>query len=191
MYGAAIFTALDFNISSVLFDGMYRQDQLTALFKLFIYLVVAFVFLYTRVQHESSEQNSTAKKDKVANDKSFERMHGEYYTLGLFSLLGMMILVSSAHFMSFFLGLEILSLPLYAMVALDRKSALAAEASIKYFVTGAIASGLLLYGFSMIYGVTHSLSFSDIAEKIGMMQGPIAFALTVGLILLYQELCLN
>lgn len=165
LLGAAIFSIINFNTTEVLFDGMFVQDPISTLFKLFIYVIVAFVFLYTRADRKMSEVTA-----------------GEYYTLALFSLLGMMVLVSSAHFMSFFLGLEILSLPLYAMVALDRNSPIAAEASIKYFVTGSIASGLLLYGFSMIYGVTHSLAFSGIAETIGNIHGAVPFAMTVGLV---------
>lgn len=143
LIGAAILTVYNFHETGSLFAGMYLQDQLASVLKLFVYLAVGFVFIYANpTEHQA-----------------------EYYSLGLFSALGMMVLIAAGHFISFFLGLEILSLPLYAMVALDRKSALAAEASMKYFVTGALASALLLYGLSLLYGATESLAFSSIAER--------------------------
>ena len=161
LVGAAIFTALNFNLSVSLFEGMYLQDQLGGVLKLFTYLAVSFTFLF-----------SYSEKIQKA----------EYYSLGLFSTLGMMVLISASHFMSFFLGLEILSLPLYAMVALDRNSAVGAEASMKYFVTGALASGLLLYGFSMLYGATGSLAFSSIATQITHLTNPENLILIIGLV---------
>lgn len=159
LIGAAILTIGNFQESGSLFEGMYLQDQFASILKLFVYLAVGFVFLY-------------AKSAKLS---------AEYYSLGLFSTLGMMVLIAAGHFMSFFLGLEILSLPLYAMVALDRKSALAAEASMKYFVTGALASALLLYGLSLLYGATNSLSFLSVAKQIANMQGQYNLMLEVGL----------
>lgn len=161
LVGAAIFTALNFNLSASLFEGMYLQDKLASVLKLFVYLAVSFVFLFSYSERIQKP---------------------EYYSLGLFSTLGMMVLISAGHFMSFFLGLEILSLPLYAMVALDRNSAVAAEASMKYFVTGALASGLLLYGFSMLYGATGSLAFSSMAAKITHLSNPENLVLILGLV---------
>ena len=86
--------------------------------------------------------------------------NGEFYTLSLFALLGMSVMVSAGHFLVAYIGLELLSLSLYAMIALRRDSARSAEAALKYFVLGALASGLLLYGISMIYGATGSLNFA-------------------------------
>ena len=160
LIGAAILTAINFQISDSLFEGMYLQDEFASILKLFVYLAVGFTFIYAKATKHQAE----------------------YYSLGLFSTLGMMVLIAAGHFMSFFLGLEILSLPLYAMVALDRKSALAAEASMKYFVTGALASALLLYGLSMLYGATGSLSFLFIAQKIASMPDQQNLILVVGLV---------
>ena len=86
--------------------------------------------------------------------------------LALFALLGMMVMISASHFLTLYLGLELLSLSLYAMVALQRDSGVATEAAMKYFVLGALASGLLLYGMSMLYGATGSLALADIAQNL-------------------------
>ena len=91
---------------------------------------------------------------------------GEYYVLGLFGMLGMMIMVSAHSLLTIYLGLELLSLSLYALVAFQRDNSVAAEAAMKYFVLGAIASGMLLYGMSMLYGVTHSLDIGTISSYI-------------------------
>lgn len=171
LLGAGILTWFNFHQSAVLFDGMYVQDSMASLLKLFVYISTAFVFLYahafipTTLPHEKSTG-----------------IHSEYYVLGLFSVLGMMVLIASAHFITFFLGLEILSLPLYALVALERHSKMASEAAMKYFVTGALASGLFLYGCSMFYGATQSLSFAMIAQIIPKLPANSHSLLIVGLV---------
>lgn len=91
---------------------------------------------------------------------------GEFYVLGLFGLLGMMVLISAHNFLTIYLGLELLALSLYALVAMQRDSRIASEAAMKYFVLGAIASGMLLYGMSMIYGLTGTLELGEIAARI-------------------------
>ena len=93
-------------------------------------------------------------------------LRGEYLALLLFALLGMMVMMSANSFLSVYLGLELLSLCLYAMVALNRDSAASTEAAMKYFVLGALASGMLLYGMSMIYGATGTLTLTDVARQI-------------------------
>jgi NADH-quinone oxidoreductase subunit N len=98
-------------------------------------------------------------------------MRGEFLSLLLFALLGMMLMISANSFLTVYLGLELLSLCLYAMVALNRDSAASTEAAMKYFVLGALASGMLLYGMSMIYGATGSLSIPDIARQLGALAG--------------------
>jgi NADH-quinone oxidoreductase subunit N len=90
---------------------------------------------------------------------------GEYYVLVLFATLGMMVMISANHFVTIYLGLELLSLSLYAMVAMNRDSVAGTEAAMKYFVLGALASGLLLYGMSMIYGATGTLEIAGSAER--------------------------
>ncbi len=91
---------------------------------------------------------------------------GEYFVLAMLAVLGMMVMISANHFLVLYLGLELLGLSLYSMVALARDSARSTEGAMKYFVLGALASGILLYGMSMIYGATGSLGISDIADAI-------------------------
>ena len=100
--------------------------------------------------------------------KEHQCLKGEYFVLGLFAVLGMMIMASAYSLLSVYLGLELLSLSLYAMVAMKRDSSSASEAAMKYFVLGALASGMLLYGISMIYGLTGSLQLVTIADAISM-----------------------
>jgi NADH-quinone oxidoreductase subunit N len=96
-------------------------------------------------------------------------MRGEFVTLLLFALLGMMVMISANSFLSVYLGLELMSLCLYAMVALDRDSPLATEAAMKYFVLGALSSGLLLYGLSMLYGATGTLTINEVAGRLAVL----------------------
>ncbi len=108
---------------------------------------------------------------------------GEFFGLVLFALMGMMVMISANHFLTLYLGLELLSLSLYALVALDRDSARATEAAMKYFVLGALASGLLLYGMSMIYGATGTLDISQVAHAVATAY-PNKIVLTFGLVFL-------
>ncbi|MCK5003429.1 MAG: NADH-quinone oxidoreductase subunit NuoN [Gammaproteobacteria bacterium] len=131
------------------FNDMFVQDSLSVVLKLFI-LVLSFVaFVYSR--------------DYLKDRNIFK---GEYYVLGLFAVLGMMLMVSANNLLMIYLGLELLSLCLYAMVAFNRDNGNASEAAMKYFVLGAIASGMLLYGMSILYGLSGSLMISDIAVAI-------------------------
>jgi NADH-quinone oxidoreductase subunit N len=134
---------------TVLFDGSYVSDQLSQILKLSAVGVVALGFLYAR--------------DYLQQNKLFK---GEYYLLGLFGLLGIMVMMSANSLLTMYLGLETLSLALYALVAFDRNNTASAESAMKYFVLGAIASGALLYGISWIYGLTGSLQFHEIAQAI-------------------------
>ncbi|RZJ00206.1 MAG: NADH-quinone oxidoreductase subunit N, partial [Haliea sp.] len=92
---------------------------------------------------------------------------GELFTLSLFSLLGMYVMISGSNFLVIYLGLELLTLCSYALVALRRDNATATEAAMKYFVLGAMASGFLLYGMSMMYGATGSLDINEVFKAIG------------------------
>ncbi|HSJ81287.1 MAG TPA: proton-conducting transporter membrane subunit, partial [Thiobacillus sp.] len=146
--GAAVLTVRDFSTMPVLtLGGLFIDDPLSDVLKLFLYLTVAMVLVYSR---DYLRQRGLYK--------------GEFFVLALFALLGMMVMVSASHFLTLYLGLELLSLSLYAMVALQRDSSVATEAAMKYFVLGALASGMLLYGMSMIYGVTGTLALADIAQ---------------------------
>src|SRR5207237_1750003 len=89
-----------------------------------------------------------------------------FLTLALFGTLGMMVMISAHNFVTLFLGLELMALSQYSLVALQRDSARATEAAMKYFVLGALSSGLLLYGMSMLYGATGSLDVSRVAYAI-------------------------
>jgi NADH-quinone oxidoreductase subunit N len=131
------------------FNGNYVLDDLAVTAKLFMYLSSLFAFAYAR---EYIEQRKIARS--------------EYYLLGLFAVLGMSIMVSAYSFLTIYLGLELLSLSLYAMVAMYKESSLATEAAMKYFVLGALASGMLLYGISILYGVTSSIQVDTVAKAL-------------------------
>ena len=131
------------------FDGMYIADPMGDVLKLFSYGTVAVSFLYSR---EYLQRRGLFK--------------GEYFILGLIALLGVMVMISAGNLLTVYLGMELLSLSLYAMVAIDRDSGVAAESAMKYFVLGAIASGTLLYGFSIVYGVTGTLQLDELAVGV-------------------------
>jgi NADH-quinone oxidoreductase subunit N len=147
---------------SVLFDGMYVADGLGYVLKQVGFLVVAVVLLYSR----------TYLQDRKI-------LRGEYYVLALTALLGIFVLVSANSLLTVYIGVELLALSVYAMVAFDRDSAIAAESAIKYFVLGAIASGALLYGMSLIYGLTGTLNLEEIAVKL---HSPASLGVTLGLV---------
>ena len=148
--GAALLVLATFPDTRVTtFEGGFVADPMAAVLKVFILGVSGLGLFYSRVHLEARGS-----------------MRGEYFVLGLFAVLGMLVLVSAGSFLTLYLGLELLSLSLYALVALDRESRLASEAAMKYFVLGALASGMLLYGISMIYGSTGSVGFEAVAESI-------------------------
>ena len=96
--------------------------------------------------------------------------NGEFHVLAMFALMGQFVMISANNFLTVYLGIELLSLALYAMVALRRNHAVSTEAAMKYFVLGALASGFLLYGMSMIYGATGTLDLPLVADKIASGQ---------------------
>lgn len=131
------------------FSGMFVDDNMADVLKLMVYIAVSAMLVYSR--------------DYLALRGMFR---GEFFSLVLFAMLGMMVMISASHFLTLYLGLELMSLSLYSLVALQRDSAVATEAAMKYFVLGALASGLLLYGMSMIYGATGSLDVHKVAAAI-------------------------
>jgi NADH-quinone oxidoreductase subunit N len=147
--GAAI-TLLYANVGErvLLFGGSYVTDPLAVVLKLFGFVTIALALLYSR---EYLERRGM--------------MRGEYYVLALTSLLGIFVMVSANSLLTVYIGVELMSLSLYAMVAFDRDSGLAAESAMKYFVLGAIASGMLLYGMSLIYGLNGTINLDDLAAK--------------------------
>jgi len=134
-------------------SGVYERDVLSAVLKLAIYGVSALCLLYARPY--------------LADRRLWS---GEFYLLVLFSVTGMSILVSAGSLVTVYLGLELMALSTYALVALDRDNRKASEAAIKYFVLGALASGILLYGLSMLYGASGTLDLGEIALALGGSQ---------------------
>jgi len=145
------------------FSDMFVDDLMADVLKLLVYLGVMVMLVYSRPY--------------IAVRGMFR---GEFFVLVLFATLGMMVMISANHLLTLYLGLELLSLSLYALVALQRDSAVATEAAMKYFVLGSLASGMLLYGMSMLYGATGTLSIPQLAEIIlagGAREVVLVFAL--------------
>lgn len=137
--------------SVYLSNNMFVSDAMSNLLKMFSYIAVGVTFIYGR---------------QYATDRGMTSglLGGEFYTLALFSLLGQMIMISGNNLLIIYLGLELMSLALYALVALRRDNNVSTEAAMKYFVLGALASGFLLYGISMLYGATGTLNLNKMAE---------------------------
>lgn len=131
------------------FNNMFVSDPMSNLLKVGSYIAVGFTLIYAR---------------RYASMRGMlgDTLGGEFYVLSLFCLLGQMIMISASNFLSLYLGLELMSLCLYALVALRRDSVASTEASMKYFVLGALASGFLLYGISILYGTTGSLNLQEV-----------------------------
>lgn len=146
----AIIIVASFSSAEILtFNDTFVRDAMADVLKLAVLIITAGVFLYSREYLRARDL-----------------LKGEYYMLGLFGVLGMMIMISARSLLTVYLGLETLSLSLYALVAFDRDNRIASEAAMKYFVLGAIASGMLLYGMSMIYGATGTLDIAAVARAI-------------------------
>jgi NADH-quinone oxidoreductase subunit N len=163
VFAAVITLSVSNGQTELVFFGTYIADAMGSTLKVFIYLVTALAFLYSR--HYLMER---------------DLFKGEFYVLGLFGMLGMMIMVSAHSMLTIYLGLELLSLSLYAMVAFNRDAYPCSEAAMKYFVLGALASGMLLYGMSILYGLTGTLDLTDIANALGQQEAtvPLVFATT-------------
>jgi NADH-quinone oxidoreductase subunit N len=152
------------SVRTPLFGGMYIADPLATVLKLFGDLFVALALLYSR---------------SYVDDRNVLR--GEYYVLMLTSLLGTFVLASAGSLLTVYIGIELLSLSLYAMVAFDRDSGVAAESAMKFFVLGAISSGVLLYGISLIYGLTGTLDLDHIST---VLTGAPSLGVILGLVFL-------
>ena len=162
--GAALLVAYgQVSERTTLFYGMYVADELSFVLKLVGYGVVALALLYSRAYLENRGI-----------------LRGEYFVLALTALLGIFVLVSANSLLTVYIGVELLALSVYAMVAFDRDSGIAAESAMKYFVLGAIASGALLYGMSMIYGLTGTLLLDELSTKISA--GHLTPGVTLGLV---------
>ena len=131
------------------FNGAIINDPLAGALKIAVCLLSALAFVYGRAYNQHREIFCP-----------------EYYVLGMFALVGMMVLASANHLLTLYLGLELMSLCLYAMIAMHRDDKLAGEAAMKYFVLGALASGMLLYGMSLLYGLSGSLQLSEVRAAL-------------------------
>jgi NADH-quinone oxidoreductase subunit N len=148
--GAAVITLVSSAGAPVyIFGGQYVQDLMADVLKLVTYLSGIAVVVYSRAYLR--ERNL---------------FKSEFFVLVLFATLGMMVMISANHFLVLYVGLELLSLSLYALVAMHRDDARATEAAMKYFVLGALASGLLLYGMSILYGLTGTLDLNLLASRV-------------------------
>jgi NADH-quinone oxidoreductase subunit N len=146
---------------ATLLQGMYVADELGFALKLAGFLFVAVALLYSRGYLENRDM-----------------LRGEYYVLALAALLGIFVLISANNLITVYLGVELLALSTYALVAFDRESGVSAESAMKYFVLGAMASGALLYGMSLIYGLTGTLSLAEIAVRL---HAPLSPGIVLGL----------
>jgi len=151
---------------AVAFNDSFIRDLMADVLKTFSYLVLAIVYTYAKYYM-----------------RQFRLFRADFYTLSLFALLGIMLLISANSLITVYLGLELTSLSTYALVAMDRNSRRGSEAAMKYFVLGSMASGMLLYGMSMIYGATGSLELARISEIAGQ-QGSDNVLLVFGLVFL-------
>ncbi|AJP48449.1 NADH:ubiquinone oxidoreductase subunit N [Rugosibacter aromaticivorans] len=150
LLGCAVLTVITADgQTSLTLSNLFVDDLLGDFLKLMTYLSVIMVLVYGR---------------QYLVERGLDK--GEFYLLVLYATLGMMVMISAASLLTLYLGLELMSLALYALVAIDRDSARATEAAMKYFVLGALASGLLLYGMSMIYGATGNLDIANISQVL-------------------------
>ncbi len=169
-----IVTAMTGGRLAYTFNGMFVSDIMASVLKMFTYVSVVLCLVYSRT---------------YIADRGLYR--GEYFVLALFATLGMMVMISANHFLTLYLGLELMSLCLYSLVALNRDSAASTEAAMKYFVLGALASGLLLYGMSMIYGATGTLEITEVAKgaaRILQSDHPSGAVLAFGLVFVVSGL---
>jgi len=168
--GAVLLVAPVDSVSS--FGGSFVLDQMAVVLKIAVCAITILVFVYSR--------------DYLADHSIYK---GEYYVLGLFATLGMMVMISAHSFLLVYLGLELLSLSLYAMIAFNRNSLRASEAAMKYFVLGAMASGLLLYGISIFYGITGTLDINELAVAVNTQAWIHPLALSFALTFIVVGLC--
>ena len=133
-------------------SNLYDTSTFSNIFKVFIILILLLIFYYTSIFL-----------------KYFNKYKTEYFVISLFGLLGMMIMISSQHLLLLYLGIELLSLSLYSIIAFNKNSLFSSEAAVKYYILGAISSGFLLFGISLIYGLTGSLFYHEIIEQLSLL----------------------
>lgn len=147
LVAAAVITIFTLPLTAyTVFNGSFIIDRFACGFKIILYILLAAIFIYSRFYMRAREF-----------------FVGEFFTLSLFSLLGMMVVISSGNFLTLYLGLELFVLPLYALIVFVKQETKYTEAAIKYFVIGTLGSGILLYGISLVYGATGTIDFASIA----------------------------
>ncbi|MCS0598634.1 NADH-quinone oxidoreductase subunit NuoN [Massilia agri] len=170
IFGCGVLTFADMNSGATVytFNGMYVSDPMSNLLKLVTYVATAMTLVYSR---------------QYAGDRAMMsgNLGGEFYVLALFSMLGQMIMISGNSMLTLYLGVELMSLSLYALVAMRRDHAISTEAAMKYFILGALSSGFLLYGMSMIYGATGALNI-DAIQAASSAAGANSTILVFGLV---------
>lgn len=154
-----------------IFHHQFILDPIANTLKIIIFVYAIFNFIYAR---------------KYRFDHHL--WGGEYFILCLFSILGMMVLISSKSFLTLYLGIELLTLPLFALIAMAKHDKSAPEAAMKYFVMGAIASGMLLYGISLLYGATGSFEIATIAKNLSYMPSHVSITLLCGMVFIIAGL---
>ncbi len=168
VFAAIITLRHDYLVDGVLsmtaFEGSFIRDPMGDVLKVFSFVIMGLIFTYSKFYL-----------------RSFNMFRADFFTLSLFALLGVMLLISANSMLMIYLGLELISLSVYALVAFNRDSGRGTESAMKYFVLGSMASGMLLYGMSMIYGATGSLLLPEIAEAI-RTQGADDILLIFGLV---------
>jgi NADH-quinone oxidoreductase subunit N len=177
LLGCAVLSWADYNTGTTVtaFSNMFISDPMANLLKVFSYLAVAITLVYSRTY--ATDRNMLSGN-----------LGGEFYVLALFSLLGQMVMISGNNLLTIYLGLELMSLALYALIALRRDNARATEAAMKYFILGAMSSGFLLYGMSMVYGATGSLDLDTIFKAAGQGGGGNPTILVFGVVFLVAGL---
>lgn len=169
LIAAAILTVYSYSalgkVTTFAFNHSYVLDHFSIVLKLFVYLISFIVFLYSRNYNQERHI-----------------LNNEFHVLALLSVIGMVALISAYNLLTLYLALELLSLPLYALVAIQRAKMRCVEAAMKYFVVGGLASGLLLYGISILFGVTGSLDLSAIATAVSQLNGAHNIVLVFALI---------
>ena len=142
-----IYSDIDFLSSNS--SNLYDTGFFSNFFKIFIFVSLSIILQYTY---------------QFLN--KFDLYKTEYFVISIFGTLGMMIMISANHLLLLYLGIELLSLSLYSVIAFNKKSIYSSEAAVKYYILGAMSSGFLLFGISLIYGLTGSLFYHEISQQI-------------------------
>ncbi|RTL10536.1 MAG: NADH-quinone oxidoreductase subunit NuoN [Neisseriaceae bacterium] len=163
---------VDHGVTELTFNNMFILDNLAMGTKMFTYLFSFVAVLYIK---------------RYVSDKKFQS--GEFYVIFLFSVLGMMVMISADNMLTLYVGLELFSLALYGLIALYRDNVRATEAAMKYFILGALASGILLYGISFVYGATGGhLQLEDVLRSMLTLGDANAGLMTFGLVFIVAGL---